>query len=101
MEKKGFVHTLPFKLICALAVGIVLGLALHVTDTSPLSGVVLNVIVCVKYVVAQFINFCVPLIIIGFIAPSITRLGGNASKMLLLAICLAYVSCRISPSAPT
>ena len=45
MEKKGFVHTLPFKLICALAVGIVLGLALHVTDTSPLSGVVLNVIV--------------------------------------------------------
>lgn len=92
MEKKGFVHTLPFKLICALAVGIVLGLALHVTDTSPLSGVVLNVIVCVKYVVAQFINFCVPLIIIGFIAPSITRLGGNASKMLLLAICVAYVS---------
>ena len=33
-----------------------------------------------------------PLIIIGFIAPSITRLGNNASKMLGVAIIIAYVS---------
>ena len=35
---------------------------------------------------------CVPLIIIGFIAPSITKMGNNASRLLLLAVCIAYVS---------
>ena len=40
----------------------------------------------------QFINFCVPLIIIGFIAPSITKLGSNASRMLGIALLAAYAS---------
>ena len=40
----------------------------------------------------SLINFCVPLIIIGFIAPSITRLKSNASRMLGLALVLAYSS---------
>lgn len=38
------------------------------------------------------ITFCVPLIVIGFIAPSITRLGKNASRMLGVALLIAYVS---------
>ena len=46
----------------------------------------------VKFISSQFINFCVPLIIIGFIAPSITRLGNNASRMLAVALCIAYIS---------
>ena len=33
-----------------------------------------------------------PLIIIGFIAPSITKLGKNASRLLAVAIIIAYVS---------
>ena len=40
----------------------------------------------------QLITFCVPLIIIGFIAPSITKLGKNASRLLGVAIVIAYVS---------
>ena len=48
--------------------------------------------VTIKYILNQVIVFCVPLIIIGFIAPSITRLGTNASKMLGVAVTLAYVS---------
>jgi Na+/H+-dicarboxylate symporter len=36
--------------------------------------------------------FCIPLIIIGFIAPSITKLGGSASRLLGLALLMAYVS---------
>ncbi|MCR5008023.1 Na+/H+-dicarboxylate symporter [Oribacterium sp. KHPX15] len=92
MEKKGFIHSLPFKLLCALALGIIVGLALNASDGSALSTAVLNVLVCVKYIVGQFISFCVPLIIIGFIAPSITRLGNNASRMLMVALCIAYVS---------
>ena len=53
---------------------------------------VMNVVVTVKYILGQLINFCVPLIIIGFIAPSITKLGNSASRMLGVAIFIAYVS---------
>lgn len=55
-------------------------------------GPFLNVVVTAKYILGQLINFCVPLIIIGFIAPSITKLGSHASRMLGVAIVIAYVS---------
>ena len=88
MEKQGFIHSLPFKLLVALAVGICLGLALSGMDNG-VSHAILNIVVTVKYIAAQFISFCVPLIIIGFIAPSITRLGNNASRMLIVALVIA------------
>ena len=53
---------------------------------------VLNIVVTVKYILGQIITFCVPLIILGFIAPSITKLGKNASVMLGVAVVLAYGS---------
>ena len=92
MEKQGFIHSLPFKLLVALALGIACGLALSSMDQSAFGQALLNIVVTVKFIVAQFISFCVPLIIIGFIAPSITRLGNNASRMLIVALILAYVS---------
>ena len=92
MEKEGFVHSLPFRLLVALAVGIGAGLALSAADGAAITVGLLNIVVTVKYIVGQFISFCVPLIIIGFIAPSITRLGNNASRMLVVALCIAYIS---------
>ena len=52
----------------------------------------MGIVVSVKNILGQVINFVVPLIVIGFIAPSITKLGNNASKMLVVALGLAYVS---------
>ena len=49
-------------------------------------------VVTSKYILGQLISFSVPLIIIGFIAPSITRLGNNASRMLGVAVSIAYAS---------
>ena len=49
-------------------------------------------IVSLRYILSQVINFCVPLIIIGFIAPSITKLGSSASRMLGVALVCAYAS---------
>ena len=92
MEKQGLVHSLPFRLLVALAVGIGIGLALSAADGAAITVGLLNIIVTVKYIVSQFVSFCVPLIIIGFIAPSITRMGNNASRMLIVALCVAYVS---------
>jgi len=92
MKKEGIMHSLPFRLLVALVVGIVLGLVLSALEGTGLATALLNIIVTVKFISSQFINFCVPLIVIGFIAPSITRLGNNASRMLLVALCIAYIS---------
>lgn len=92
MKKNGILNSLPFRLLLALVIGIVVGLFLNKNDTSAVSVALLNIIVTVKYIVGQFIGFCIPLIIIGFIAPSITRLGSNASRILIVALILAYVS---------
>ena len=92
MKKNSFFSSLPFKLLVGVVLGIVIGLALNASDGSAFTTAVLNVVVTLKYILGQVINFCVPLIIIGFIAPSITKLGNSASRMLGVAICIAYAS---------
>ena len=93
---KKLFKSLPFRLLVGVILGIVIGLALSSAETAGVAaGLVsgaLNVIVSVKYMLGQLITFCVPLIVIGFIAPSITKLGNNASRMLGVAIIIAYVS---------
>ena len=92
MKKNSFFTSLPFKLIVGVVLGIALGILLSNHDTHPIAKAALNVLVSLKYVLGQLITFCVPLIIIGFIAPSITKLGNSASRMLGVAIAIAYTS---------
>lgn len=92
MKKNNFFTSLPFKLLVGVVLGIIIGLVLNSTDGSGFTTGVLNVVVTLKYILGQLINFCVPLIIIGFIAPSITKLGNSASRMLGVAIAIAYAS---------
>lgn len=76
--------SLPMRLLLGVILG--MGVGLSVGES------VMQIILTVKSLLGQLINFCVPLIIIGFIAPSITRLGQHASVMLRVAITVAYVS---------
>ena len=76
--------SLPFRLLFGIVLGMILGLVL------PESAIM--VVVTVKYILGQLISFCVPLIIIGFIAPSITKLGNSATRMLSVAVLIAYLS---------
>lgn len=76
--------SLPARLLIGIVVGIIVGLVVP--------EAVMTVLVPVKNIMGQVINFIVPLIVIGFIAPSITKLGSNASRMLGVALVLAYVS---------
>lgn len=92
MKKNSFFSSLPFRLLVGVAAGIVIGLLLNSAKESAFTSAILNVVVTLKYILGQVITFCVPLIIIGFIAPSITKLGSNASRMLGVAIVIAYVS---------
>ncbi len=84
MKKTSFFKSLPFRLLLGLAIGVILG---RVLGEGPM-----KVVVSVKNVLGQVIMFCVPLIVIGFIAPSITSLGQNASKLLGVAVLIAYGS---------
>lgn len=76
--------SLPVRLLLGVVIGILVGLVAN-------EGV-MHVVVTLNYIMGQIISFCVPLIIIGFIAPSITKLGKNASRMLGIALALAYTS---------
>lgn len=76
--------SLPVKLLIGIVIGIIFG------QIFPEN--VMSVVVPLKNILGQVINFVVPLIVIGFIAPSITKLGNNASRMLGVALMVAYTS---------
>ncbi len=82
MEKKG--DTLILKLI----IGVIVGMAVGIFANEK----VISIILPIKFFLGELIFFAVPLIIIGFIAPSITQLKTNASKMLGTMIGLSYIS---------
>lgn len=84
--------SLPFKLLLGVVLGIIAGQLSAMEGMEKAGGAVMNFAVTVRFVLSEFINFCVPLIVIGFIAPSITRLGKSASRMLGAALFCAYLS---------
>ena len=81
---KKIFSSLPVKLLIDIIIGIIFG------QIFPEN--VMSVVVPLKNILGQVINFVVPLIVIGFIAPSITKLGNNASRMLGVALMVAYTS---------
>lgn len=89
---KKVVKSLPFKLLLGVIIGIAVGQLSGMEAFKAAGDAVMNVVVTVKFILSELINFCVPLIIIGFIAPSITRLGRSASRMLAVALFCAYTS---------
>lgn len=70
------------RIIIAIALGIGLGLVL------PLP--VVRVFVTFNSIFSQFIQFLIPLIIIGLITPAISDIGKSAGKLLLLTTVIAY-----------
>ena len=72
------------KLILGVVIGILLGISVNETW--------IQVILTVKQILSQVIFYMVPLIIVGFITPSIAGLKENANKMLFTALAIAYLS---------
>lgn len=81
---KKIFDNLLFKLVISILVGVLIGF--FATEN------IMRVVVTIKYVLGQVIMFAIPLIIIGFIAPSIAKLKSSASKLLGYALFLAYIS---------
>ena len=84
--------SLPFKLLVGVVLGIIAGQLAGMESVKAAGDALMNVVVTVRFILSELINFCVPLIVIGFIAPSITRLGKSASQMLGVALFCAYMS---------
>jgi Na+/H+-dicarboxylate symporter len=76
--------SLPFRLVLALIIGIVLGLVAN--------EMIIQIVMTVQKILSQLIMFAIPLVILGFITPAITKLGNHASKILGVALVIAYVS---------
>ena len=81
--KKLFSNTIVL-LLLSIIVGIIAGLFLNEDS--------MKIVLSVKQISGQIIFFLVPLIILGFIAPSIALLKGNVSRMLGFAFLCAYLS---------
>lgn len=77
-----------------LFLGVVGGVIIGLLASEDVIGFILPI----KHILGQIIFFLIPLIIFGFITPSITRLKRNASKLLGISLLLAYVSCIGSAS---
>lgn len=77
-----------------LFLGVIGGVIIGLLASEDIIGFILPI----KHILGQIIFFLIPLIIFGFITPSITRLKRNASKLLGISLLLAYVSCIGSAS---
>lgn len=84
MSKKKLTDHLVFRLVIAVFTGVLLGIFVNQE--------LMQIISTIKYILGELIFYSVPLVIIGFIAPSITRLQEKASKLLAQAVSIAYLS---------
>ena len=84
MEKKKFSLGLLPRIIIAIILGIVFGLFL------PRS--VVRVFVTFNSIFSNFLQFLIPLIIIGLVTPAISDIGKGAGKLLLITVLIALES---------
>ena len=85
---KRLYSNLLFKVFLAIVLGIVFGLYLP--------EAVNRVFTTFNAIFGQFLNFSIPLIIMGLIMPAISDLGRGAGKLLLLTAAIAYGSTLFS-----
>ena len=87
-------ESLIFKLLLGVFVGLILGYSLDakIGVNQGTAENIIGVINTIKFILGQVISFTIPLIILGFIAPAITKMKANASKMLGTMLMMAYLS---------
>lgn len=87
-----FFKSLPFRLLLGIIIGAILGLWCVQNIDNTFSIGLMQVLICIHRLLGQFITFCVPIIILGFICPSIAKMGDSASRLLKISLIIAYTS---------
>ena len=85
---KKIFDNLLFRVVIAIAVGIILG--------GILPESIGNIFATFNGLFDQLLKFLIPLIIVGLIIPAIAKLGNTAGKMLLMTVAIAYGSTLFS-----
>lgn len=96
MEKQKKKLGLLPKLIIAIALGLIIGNVAHMMGD--FGKVIIQLGATYNSIFGNFLGFCIPLIIIGFVVPGIADLGDGAGKTLALCAGIAYVSTVIAGS---
>lgn len=81
--KRLFKNTI-FKLLLGVIAGLLVGPYLNETF--------LQIVLSTRHILGQIILFLVPLIILGFVVSSITKLSHNSTKIIGFSIVIAYLS---------
>ncbi len=84
INMKKLSNELIFRLLLAVILGLLIGTFAN--------EMVMSAVLVFKKIFGQVIFFVIPLIILGFVAPSIAQLRKNASKLLFFALAIAYFS---------
>ncbi|MFB9058143.1 dicarboxylate/amino acid:cation symporter [Mariniflexile ostreae] len=85
---KQLFSNLLFKVFLAIVLGVVFGLYLPVAAN--------RIFITFNAFFGQFLNFSIPLIIMGLIMPAISGLGKDAGRLLLFTAAIAYSSTLFS-----
>lgn len=94
MEKKKKKLGLLPKLIIAIALGLIVGFACQ--NFGDAGELIIQIGATYNSIFGNFLNFCIPLIIIGFVVPGIADLGDGAGKTLAATTGVAYLSTVIA-----
>lgn len=79
---------IKINLLCKLILAIIIGIGIGLLKIVPL----IRIMVTFSGIFGNFLQFVIPLIIIGFVTPGIGELGKKAGKILGITTLLAYVS---------
>ena len=79
-----------------LLIQIIIAIVAGITIGNFINEEILRLFLTFNGVFSEFLGFCIPLIIIGFIIPSIGKLGHTASNMVIVVTVLAYISTLLS-----
>lgn len=89
-QKRG--SNLVLKLVIAIIIGIILGQLQFIPDS------VLGVLVTLSSLFSNFLNFIIPLMIVGFVVKGIADLTEGAGKLLGITAATAYLSTLVAGS---
>ena len=89
--KKIHIGLLP-RIVIAIAAGIAFG--------NVLPMMLIRAFVTFNGIFSEFLNFSIPLIIVGLVTVAIANIGKGAGKMLLATVLIAYGATLFCPTSP-
>ncbi len=95
-KEKNDKNKITLGLLPKLIVAIVLGIVVGNIAKSANAPVIIRLGATYNSIFGNFLSFCIPLIIIGFVVPGIADLGDGAGKTLAVTAGIAYLSTIIA-----